>query len=148
MSGEAPLAVLALPSALPELLGHVEERARAADLDAGARFDLRLAVEEIVTNIIRHGYADGAPGPIEIDCRGQDGALAVTIADRARPFDPASAPPPDLDSGWRERRIGGLGWHLTRAVVDDLKHEVREGGGNRWSFSKRPNEGRREGDGR
>lgn len=139
MRRAAPLVVRAAPAALPELLGLVESRARAAGLDAGARFDLRLAVEEIVTNIIRHGYAGEEPGPVEIDCREREGALVVTIADRARPFDPTSVPPPDLDSDWRKRRIGGLGWHLTQAVVDDLTHAARAGGGNVWTFSKRSN---------
>jgi len=144
---DAPLVVRAEMRALPEVLAYVDGHARALGLDAGARFDVRLAVEELVTNIIRHGYGEGDDGPVEVACAEREGALRVTIEDRARPFDPASAPPPDLGSDWRRRRIGGLGRHLTRSVVDDLAHQALAGGGNRWTFSKRSREGTRQEEG-
>lgn len=144
MTRDAPLVVRAEMRALPEVLDHVDARALEAGLDRGARFDIRLAVEEIVTNIIRHGYDEGAPGPVEVACASSAGALRVAIEDRARPFDPDSAPPPDLDSDWIRRRVGGLGRYLAKSVVDDLTHVARDGGGNRWTFSKRVPGGTRE----
>lgn len=73
MTRDAPLVVRAEMRALPEVLDHVDARALEAGLDRGARFDVRLAVEEIVTNIIRHGYDEGAPGPVEVACASSAG---------------------------------------------------------------------------
>ena len=63
--------------------------------------------------------------------------MTVTVADRAPLFDPAGAPAPDLESSWSDRRIGGLGVHMVRQVMDAVRHEPRPGGGNVVTIEKR-----------
>lgn len=87
-------------------------------VDAEARADLRLAMEEVFVNICRHGYR-AAPGPVEIRVDRAPDRVTVLIADQAPKFDPASIPAPDLDAGCADRELGGLGWHLVRQVMDD-----------------------------
>jgi anti-sigma regulatory factor (Ser/Thr protein kinase) len=121
---------------LADLLHFVDSACKAAGIDSETAFDVHLAVEEVCANIIRHGYGDRSPGPIELTFSSGNGRAIVTIIDEARPFLPADAPPPDLDSDWEERQVGGLGWHLTHSVMDEVNHHARPGGGNRLTLVK------------
>lgn len=121
---------------LPDLLGFVDDACRKAGLDDGATFEVHLAVEEICVNTIRHGFGDGTPGTIEIGARKGERGLEIIIADDAPTFAPTEAPPPDFESPWEERPIGGLGWHLAQSVMDEIRHEPGPDGGNRLTLIK------------
>lgn len=99
-------------------------------------FDVKVAVEEVCTNIIEHGYGAGG-GPIDVLLRGDDDVIVVSIRDRAAPFRPDDAPPPDLTSDWTERTAGGLGWHLIRQLMDRLEYESSVTAGNELTLVKR-----------
>jgi serine/threonine-protein kinase RsbW len=119
---------------LPALAALVEESCRSAD--AETLFALKLAVEEVFTNIVTHGYR-GQPGPVTVTVARDAGGIAVTLEDQAPSFDPALAPVPDLESDWEDRPLGGLGWHLVRQLVDEVRHRPRETGGNEVTLIKR-----------
>jgi anti-sigma regulatory factor (Ser/Thr protein kinase) len=95
---------------------------------------LVLAADEVCANVVAHGYAGRAPGPLMIevapgtDARGA-AAVLVTVCDEAPPFDPAEAPAPPLDGSLEARPVGGLGWHLVRASVDEVRY-ARDGARN------------------
>ncbi len=93
----------------------------SAELDADTAFATRLAVEEAFTNIYEYGY-DGHEGPVTVRIDVTARRVVVTLADEAPAFDPAEAPPPDLESAWDERRVGGLGCHLIRHVMDEVTY--------------------------
>ena len=93
----------------------------SAELDADTAFSVRLAVEEAFTNIYEYGY-DDHEGPVTVRIDVTARRVVVTLADEAPAFDPAEAPPPDLESPWDERRMGGLGWHLIRHVMDEVTY--------------------------
>ncbi len=98
---------------------------------------MKLAVEEACVNVITHGYAGREPGPISLAFRSEPERFVVTLADSAAPFEPESLPDPDLAAGWKERKIGGLGWWLIRKMVDGVEYESSPGGGNRLTLVKR-----------
>ena len=52
--------------------------------------DMRLAVTEACTNVVRHAYADGQPGPVEILIRPQGDTLQVIVADEGRGLGPSN----------------------------------------------------------
>jgi anti-sigma regulatory factor (Ser/Thr protein kinase) len=89
-------------------------------------FALKLAVDEVCTNIIEHGYGMDGGGDISITVRIENGEARVVVEDTGRPFAPADAPSPDLDADWQERPMGGLGWHLIRNLVDDHGYRRRD----------------------
>ena len=134
---EREITALARIDSLPRLLAEAEAASEAAGLGPEGRFDVRLAVEELCTNVIRHGYGDGAPGELSLRFAPLPDGLRVTVSDRAPLFDPAAAPAPDLESEWSERRVGGLGVHMVRQVMDVVRHEPRPGGGNLVTIEKR-----------
>lgn len=111
-----------LESLVP-LLEFVDRATADAGLGPEAAFAVRLAVEEVCTNVIAHGYGGGASDPVSLTTSRGPGAFMVTIEDRAPRFDPADAPPPVLDADWDERPIGGVGWHLVRELMDEVRYE-------------------------
>jgi len=123
---------------LGDLLAFVERACARAALEPDAAFDVRLATEEVVTNVIEHGYAGAAaPGPITVRFHHDPRQVVVTIEDLAPPFDPTTIRPPDPSTPLEQRRIGGLGWHFVTRVMDEVRHEHRHPRGNRLTLVKR-----------
>jgi anti-sigma regulatory factor (Ser/Thr protein kinase) len=122
---------------LPRFMAFIDEACRSAHADSDTTYALRLAVEEICINLIRYGYKDMAPGPIRLAFASQPDKVTITIHDRARPFDPAHAPPPDLTSDLDRRPIGGLGWYLVKQFVDELDYRTDAALGNVLTLTKR-----------
>ncbi len=120
---------------LDEVVSFVEGECRARGVPAADRSSLRLVTEEVFVNIVTHGYEEGS-GVVAIEVEDGDGWVRLRFTDRGRPFVPAEAPAPDLDSGWADRRIGGLGWHLVRASVDEIESR-RDDGVNSIVLTKR-----------
>jgi serine/threonine-protein kinase RsbW len=96
------------------------------DLAAG---DVVQAVDEWVTNIVRHGYR-GGHGPIEVELGREGRDIVVRVRDRAPVFDPADAPPFDPGVPMHRRRPGGMGIHLMMDLMGSISHQRRAGGGN------------------
>ena len=90
---------------------------------------LNLALEEILVNVIAHGYQGSADHQIIVRLALDDGEVRAEVEDDARPFNPLEAPEPDLSKPLEERPIGGLGIHLTRKMMDGLVYR-RQGDKN------------------
>lgn len=132
---------LTVPAELDSLSSigrYVIEAAAAAGLDKKASYRLRLAVDEIATNIIDHGYKEaGETGDVVVKADVSDDALTVVLEDTARPFDPLCKGRPDqIDMRLEDRPIGGLGVFLAIEGVDEFKYE-HDGKGNRNIFVMR-----------
>lgn len=121
--------VLAVPENIPQLIAFSDVVEHALPLSIEQSYLMRLAIEEIGTNIIKYSYRTGAPGPIQIACMCRREELRVIIRDRGQPFDPRDAPPPDLTSDLATRTVGGLGVFLVRELSDDLtyRHDSASG---------------------
>lgn len=114
----------------------VAARCRDAGADAAACDALVLAADEVCANVLLHGYG-GAGGPLRVAVRAEDGRLALTIADEAPPFDPRALPAPAPGDDPLARAPGGLGWHLVRQSVDEVRwRAVAGGGGNEVTLVK------------
>ena len=114
---------------------HIEETAAALNVDPDMIPDVLLAVNEIATNVIVHGYR-GRPGNIEIEI-GQDGNnLVIRLRDQAPPFDPTSVPPPDTSLPLEQRPLGGMGIFLTRRLMDKVSYRVTRENGNELTLIK------------
>ena len=129
--------VEARPENLERIRGFVEAACAGAGFAHSAMQDLKLAVDEACSNVVEHGYAGGPPGTIGISLEADDAKISVTIADRGRSFDPAHAPAADVVSDWEKRRIGGLGWHFIRQLVEEIRYESDAEKGNRLTLVKR-----------
>jgi anti-sigma regulatory factor (Ser/Thr protein kinase) len=123
-------------SEIPHLIEWVEAHCAASGVDREVAMKLALALEEAVANVIRHGFP-GSPLPHRLAVRLDIDPDAVTakVIDNARPFDPTGVSPPDLTSSLEERRLGGLGIHLMRELMDGLDYR-RAGDRNILRLSK------------
>ena len=84
--------------------------------------DLRLAVEEIVVNVMNYAYPD-REGEVRLDVRSDGQVVHVTVKDDGIPFDPTEVELADTTLSVEERPIGGLGILLARGLVDSIHYE-------------------------
>lgn len=98
--------------------------------------DLRLVVDEAVTNIVLHGYGNSG-GLVELNMRADGGDVVISILDRARRFDPDVVEAPHLDTPLQDRPAGGMGIFLIRQMTDRAEFLPRPGGGNELRLVKR-----------
>lgn len=101
-----------------------ERFGRLHQVPAGTGWRVQLAIDEILSNIARHG----APGAAEVGLTFSldAGIVAVEIVDATPPFNPLLAPPPDTSRPLVERAPGGLGIALVRRLMDETLYERRD----------------------
>lgn len=90
-----------------------------------------LAVDEGLTNIIRHAYG-GKEGRIEVTFGDYPDRTEITLRDYGVRFDPTKLPAPELPP----TRPGGLGVHLMRTLMDRTDYDVTCTDGNRLTLVK------------
>jgi anti-sigma regulatory factor (Ser/Thr protein kinase) len=128
---------LHLRSALTEVDRLAEEVARvgrAHALPEELISDLRLAVEEAVTNVIRHGYGGREDGEIRVSFHVTPEAITATVEDDAPPFDPREWPDPPLPPEGAD--ASGVGVYLIKRVMDEVDYR-RDGSRNVLTLTKR-----------
>jgi serine/threonine-protein kinase RsbW len=95
-----------------------------------------LALDELVANIVQHGLPTDAAETIRIGITLDADRFGMEISDPGEAFDPLrETPAPDLDSPLEQRRVGGLGVHFVRTMMDDITYR-REGDRNVLTLSK------------
>jgi len=118
--------------ALSSIRQYVKTAAEATGLDHSAAYNLILAVDEIATNVIEHGYMEaGLKGDISVEAARDNDSLVIRLADTGKSFDPHSRPEIDdveLSKELEDRAVGGLGIMLAKDGVDDLQYEATESG--------------------
>ena len=108
---------------ISQLPGFVEEAVKAAGLDQDIVPRLNLALEEAVTNVIDYAYPPGVLGKVELKADIDPGTLTFTLEDGGVPFDPTARGEVDINASVEDRQIGGLGIHLVRQIMDEVKYE-------------------------
>ena len=108
---------------ISQLPGFVEEAVKAAGLDQDIVPSLNLALEEAVTNVIDYAYPAGTLGKVELRADITPGNLTFTLIDSGVAFDPTARGEVDVNASVEDRQIGGLGIHLVRQIMDEVKYE-------------------------
>jgi serine/threonine-protein kinase RsbW len=89
-----------------------------------------LALDELITNIISHGFAGRSGGTIRLIVEHEDGVLSAELVDDGPPFDPFKAELKLPTGEIEDRKVGGLGIALVKSAMDRLGYR-RDGGFNR-----------------
>jgi anti-sigma regulatory factor (Ser/Thr protein kinase) len=84
--------------------------------------DLCLAADEVITNIISYGYNDKENHIIIVRIYFEGDMLITEVEDDARPFNPLDLPEVDVSTAIEEKKIGGLGIHLVRNLMDKFEY--------------------------
>jgi serine/threonine-protein kinase RsbW len=120
-----PLTVPGTLDSLALVREHVRAAAAEAGLDKKRAYRLELAVDEIATNIVNHGYLEaGRTGDVVVHASIDAHRLTITLEDSGTPFDPRRLSRPDqIDLPLENRPIGGLGIFLAMENVDEFRYE-------------------------
>ena len=123
-------------AAVPRAAERVEAFCGAREIPGRIARRFNLALDEALTNVISHAFPDGGRHAIEVLIELRDGFLTATVIDDGMPFDPLAQPAPDIHAPLEERKIGGLGIHLLRSLMDAAEYR-RADGRNRLTFRTR-----------
>lgn len=109
---------------LRQLLGQAGWEKKAVE-------EILLAVDEALTNIIRHAY-EGRPGAMTLLIDDSPEKTEITLEDRGKKFDPTCVPRPELPRD----KPGGLGVHFIRTIMDQVVYDEAFKEGNRLHLIK------------
>lgn len=122
---------------LPAVSEAVETLGREEGWAPDVSYAVVLALEEVATNVVRHGGGEEGTSEIEIEVVSTDTEARVEVRDGGKPFDPFhDAPEPDTEAALEDRKVGGLGVHFVRVLMDEASYR-REGGRNHVTMVKR-----------
>lgn len=119
---------------LARIRDYVTETLTSLGVTATVHDDIRVAVDEAVTNILVHGYGGAGAISLELSVTGRD--LVVRLVDEAPPFALENAPAVDLRSPGDREDPGGLGLFLIRQNMDEVSQRTVEAG-NELTLVKR-----------
>lgn len=89
----------------------------------GTRYNVLVALQEMLTNIYRHAYAGDATQPVTVELYGDQDGFAVTLRDQGPAFDPGTGPLQELPETGIPADCGGFGIMIARAVMDSLEYQ-------------------------
>lgn len=84
--------------------------------------DIRLAVDEACTNIIKHAYNYDPSKEVGIVISVDPSKLMITITDQGKPFDKKKYQKPSLKKQIAQKKRGGMGVHLMRNLMDEVRY--------------------------
>ena len=119
----------------------MEEACQRAGLDDETTYDLMLAVDEAVTNIIEHGYAGMEPGTIMLSLQHGAAQMVLRLTDFGHPFEPGEPPTPDVEEVFASGEAAGYGLVFIYRSVDEVRYEATASG-NTLTLIKRFKEGK------
>jgi serine/threonine-protein kinase RsbW len=125
MQASTSLSVPGTPAGIDEAIGAFDCFGRTHGVPSHVVWRCKLALDEILSNIARHGSAAGTPLIQVAFALGGDG-VCLEIVDDLQPFNPLRAPAPDTAGTLESRKPGGLGIALVRQLMDDVKYERRD----------------------
>jgi anti-sigma regulatory factor (Ser/Thr protein kinase) len=110
-------------SELDALCQKLEKFGQSMGLSQKCIFEANLALDELFTNIISYGFDDKNEHTIRITISFQNDELVFNIEDDGIPFNPTEVESPDLECTIEECRIGGLGIHLAKNLMDEVCYQ-------------------------
>lgn len=141
MSQQHVLTVPGRYEQIKHIVAFVAKGAGDAGLDEDGIFHVELCCDEACTNIIEHAYGGENRGSIIVSYAIRPDAFEITIRDNGRSFNPADVPapalPPEPPSPESDKevvidqlKIGGLGIHFMRKLMDEVHFDFDPHAGN------------------
>lgn len=129
--------VAACPAGIADAAAALDRFRVEHDLGDRTAWPIPVALDEILSNIIRHAQPGSGAREIELAVTLQDDGVEMSVWDDGPAFDPLRVPEPDVEAGIEERRPGGLGVHLVRRLMEKIEY-TRAAGRNRLVMTWRP----------
>lgn len=112
---------------VPQMMASIEDICAEEGIDEMTILGINLALEEAVVNVVNYAYPEGTVGDIEMEVNADAKAITFILRDHGKPFDPTAAKEVDITLSAEERQIGGLGIHLIRNYMDEVKYDYCDG---------------------
>jgi len=112
---------------LPLFRNFVVDVCNLLKVDGQITDSLKLAIDEVCSNLILHGYKGMEAGDIRLTVTDLKSEMLISVEDTGHPFDPSSHQDPALSENIDERKIGGLGVFIVKELVDDFSYESKNG---------------------
>ncbi len=110
-------------------LGHV------TGLSEACITDVNICLDELFTNIVSYGFTDDLEHIIRFTINVDNNVLTLNIEDEGIPFNPLEKKDPEIPADLIDVRIGGLGIHIVRKLMDDISYK-RKRGKNKLTMKK------------
>ena len=125
-SAEQTLRIPNDPEALEQAQATIESFLTGREVPAELVQDVRLVLDEVLSNIMRYGYGS-RPGDIDLSATASTDRIRLVVRDRASRFNPLEQPDPDFNLPADDRPVGGLGVYLIRQLMDRVDYVYEEG---------------------
>jgi anti-sigma regulatory factor (Ser/Thr protein kinase) len=103
------------------------QRLTAWDVSERVRYIVELALEEMLTNIIRYGFPEAGTHSIDIRLELEGHAVRLTFKDDGRAFDPTERDASAAGGGIEVATVGGRGILMIRKLARSMRYERQDG---------------------
>jgi serine/threonine-protein kinase RsbW len=107
---------------LSEVRDFVAEHAQNIGLSEKDISEIRLAVDEAYTNIIKHAYKNRPSKPVKIEIGVDSKKLWISIMDEGESFKPEEYKAPDILKRIKNKQRGGMGVFLIQKLMDQVQY--------------------------
>jgi serine/threonine-protein kinase RsbW len=122
-------------SELEALSKHLNKFGRLTGLSEACITDVNICLDELFTNIVSYGFEDDLAHIIRFAMDLDNQVLTLSIEDEGVPFNPLEKKDPEVPADLIDVRIGGLGIHIVRKLMDDIRY-TRKQGKNKLTMKK------------
>ena len=120
---------------LPQILEELSDEIAKYFTDDKWRNRLKVAVEEILINII--DYSGSEKVFVSCEFLADENTLRFEFVDEGELYNPLEeVPEVDIDAEFDERRIGGLGIFLYTTILDKLEYHCEDGKNHLLAYKK------------
>jgi anti-sigma regulatory factor (Ser/Thr protein kinase) len=122
-------------SELKALYRYLEDFGRTTGLSGSCIHEINVGLEELFTNIVSYGFKDDCEHRIDFNIHLKNDVLTICVEDDGIPFNPLRIKDPETPADLTDVKIGGLGIHFIKRLMDDVSYK-REEGKNRLTLIK------------
>ena len=112
---------------IARMQGFIDELVAELCLTPEDAFNIHLALEEAVSNVIMYAFPEGEQHDITLTVRHVDDTLIFRVIDAGQEFDPTLQPDADVTLSLEQRPIGGLGIFLIRRIMQRVEYHRIDG---------------------
>lgn len=110
---------------LDEIFKFINEFSAKTGVDESVVFTINLVVEELFTNMVK--YTSENSNEILLELKKNEDDLIIHLTDfDVDPFDISKTAEVDTKQSLEERRVGGLGIHLVKQMIDKIEYEYKD----------------------
>ncbi len=122
-------------SELKTLYQHLNNFGQITGISEDCISKINICLDELFTNIVSYGFTDDLEHTIRFTINVDNNVLTLNIEDEGIPFNPLEKKDPEIPADLIDVRIGGLGIHIVRKLMDDICYE-RDQGKNKLTVKK------------